>query len=293
MSPREDATALRDLVASALAEPATVWTLGPYGAAIRIAAPGIPLAGRLGRAVAGGALAFGPLGRLTAVAYETALAGEAWSHAVALCLPARDLPAGAPDRVTALGPDRLAVRPQDRGAPLFDLGVGLPGLRLCLRAPDPEAAAPLRARCGSSVLEEEDGLAALLALPCDRVALAGAHRAEAAPGTGQDARLQVLPKLLRLRRRHAATAPIPPGLVPIAMIQPPHPLDAAGAFDRARHEAFQALLARWGDPDLLALKRRAWAGEPVPPPASRAGRAALRVARAQAHHLGIGRSASA
>ncbi|WFT79687.1 hypothetical protein QA634_31590 [Methylobacterium sp. CB376] len=69
--------------------------------------------------------------------------------------------------------------------------------------------------------------------------------------------------------------------MPIGSLQPPHPL-AGGGFDAARHRAFQALLAAFGDPDLLALKRRVLAGEAVPPPATRAGRGSLRVAQAQA-----------
>ena len=37
------------------------------------------------------------------------------------------------------------------------------------------------------------------------------------------------------------------------------------AFDPTRHAAFQALLERWGDPDLLAIKRGLTPLEPVSP----------------------------
>ncbi|MFE1602281.1 DUF6925 family protein [Methylobacterium sp. ID0610] len=279
------ASAVRALVAAALADPATTWSLGAYGAAIAIArdetGSAEPLLGRLGFTTATGALAFGDVSGLRPVAYETALGGAAWSHAVALCVAAEggDVP---PDRVTEIGPDAGAVRPRDRTGILFDLGLGSgPGpARLCLRGADPASLAALRAARGLSLRDDEARLAGLLALPCDRVVLAAGHRAEAAPGS-TGARLQILPKLLRLRRGHAATAPIPQGLVPVVMLQPPHP-GAGGRFDPARHAAFQALLETWGDPDLVALKRRVLAGADPGPLDSRAARAVARVARAQA-----------
>ena len=70
----------------------------------------------------------------------------------------------------------------------------------------------------------------------------------------------VLPGLLRHRRTHAATEPIPDGLVPCAHVYPAHPAkDGMGQprpFDRARHDAFQAILRSYGDPKFLALKQQ-------------------------------------
>lgn len=289
MRPQVEPGAVRALLERALADPAVAWTFGGYGAALALRRdPGeaaVPLAGRLGWATSRAALAFAPGPGLVPFAYETALGGRDWSHAVALCRPAAACTGVAPGGVSACGPDREAVRPQDREAPLFDLGLGLRQARVLLRAADPAAAAILRAACGRAPLADEGLLAALLALPCDRVVLAGPHRAEAAP---DDPRLHVLAKLLRLRRTHAATAPIPPGLVPVAHLHPPHPLAGGAPFDRARHDAVQALLAEWGDPALTALKARVAAGEAVGVPATRAGRAVLRVARAQAAWLAEG-----
>ncbi len=83
---------------------------------------------------------------------------------------------------------------------------------------------------------------------------------------GPHARL--VPEILRAGRSHAATAPIPPGLVPCGALHPPHPAkDGAGRaipFVRARHEAFQAILDAWGDPALVAAKRAAEAGRAPP-----------------------------
>ena len=70
----------------------------------------------------------------------------------------------------------------------------------------------------------------------------------------------VLPGLLRHRRTHAATEPIPDGLVPCAHVYPPHPakdgMGHAPPFDRARHDAFQSILRSYGDPAFVALKQQ-------------------------------------
>jgi hypothetical protein len=70
----------------------------------------------------------------------------------------------------------------------------------------------------------------------------------------------VLPRLLQHRRTHAATEPVPEGLVPCVHLYPAHPTkDQMGrlrAFDSARHAAFQQTLERFGDPRTVALKQR-------------------------------------
>jgi hypothetical protein len=102
----------------------------------------------------------------------------------------------------------------------------------------------------------------------------------------------VLPKLLQHQRTHAATEPIPEGLVPCAHFYPQHPMkDAFGRekpFDGACHRSFQDLLERFGAPDTAALKARVTklveAGQgPDDHPAAddRASRTAVRLALRQ------------
>ncbi len=100
----------------------------------------------------------------------------------------------------------------------------------------------------------------------------------------------VLPKLLKSGRTHPATEPIPGGWVPCAHLYPPHPardgLGGARPFDAARHDAFQAVIARFGSPETLAIKRRvrdAIAAEQPPSAISgdRHGRAGIRIALRQ------------
>jgi hypothetical protein len=105
----------------------------------------------------------------------------------------------------------------------------------------------------------------------------------------------VLPDLLRHQRSHPATAPIPEGWVPSLSLYPANPVhDANGRpqpFDRAAHEAFQALLQGFGDPARIRLKQtvteavRAGQGpESCALPGSRAERAVVRVALRQLAH---------
>ncbi|AWN38880.1 hypothetical protein DK427_06120 [Methylobacterium radiodurans] len=286
-------TALRDLILAQLAEPGTAWSLGTFGAAAEFRRgpdePARPLAdGRLGLCTARGGIALVPHPDLVPVAYETALPGG-WSHAVALCLPETALPHPRRGAVTALGLDREALDPDARDEPLFDLGLGLGPVALLARAGDAEGRARLAALGGAPLPDPDAFVAAsgraghpalVFAGPLGRVEVLRSDGPPPGP------RAHAVAQVLRLGRTHVATAPIPPGLVPCAHIQPPHPLrDGAGApcpFRRAHHDAFQTLLERWGDPALVALKRHRLGLGPDPGLApDRRTRAVARVAAAQ------------
>jgi hypothetical protein len=103
-------------------------------------------------------------------------------------------------------------------------------------------------------------------------------------------RVVIAPAVARRGRTHAATDPIPAGLVPSARITPPHPVTEA-SFDARRHADFQSILARFGDPAHLAMKDRVFAalqaGAPLPQADSRAARNSLRVALRQWEWLSI------
>ncbi|MFT3688495.1 DUF6925 family protein [Paenirhodobacter sp.] len=90
-------------------------------------------------------------------------------------------------------------------------------------------------------------------------------------------------------RTHAETTPVPPGLIPVAHVFPPHPARGVAAFDPARHRAFQAILSRHGRADLWALKSAVLAqladGRFDPPVVDRHGAAVIRVALRQHLHL--------
>ncbi|MGH2343175.1 DUF6925 family protein [Segnochrobactraceae bacterium EtOH-i3] len=259
-----------DFLRESLADPATGWAMGTFGAigefvrdadepAVLEFRPGVfsvvtPRAG----------LALTPRPDLRVVAYETSTSGR-WNHGVALCLPADRAAMTGCTRFTELGPDTGALRPEDRDGILFDLGLGTLQVDVLIRV-RPEEADQLRPFLGTEAFAPGNPvMAEFLALQPPRIFLTGLGRMEVfAPIPPPDGvspegpHTHVLPKLIASGRTHAATTPIPAGLVPCVTLFPPHPLkDAEGrphAFDPAAHAAFQALLARFGDPDLLAVK---------------------------------------
>jgi hypothetical protein len=282
-----------------LADPACSWSLGAYGAVAAFAwNPAEPVAicgdGRIGLATPRGAVALTATPELVPFAYETGFTGG-WSQAVTLCLPEADCTMSGRKDLTELGPDMAAARERDREAILFDLGLGLRAVDACVRVADPSLIDALRAAAGQPIFAPGNPIAPrLVAASPHRVFLARFGRIEVytpippAGGSGASGpHTHILPKLLRLGRTHAATAPIPVGLVPCAALHPAHPAkDAAGwstGFDATRHAAFGRLLEAWGDPVLRALRRTVLAGhEPDSVSAnSRFARSAIRAAQAQ------------
>ena len=62
-------------------------------------------------------------------------------------------------KLTKIGPDRGALRIQDRDGVLFDLGLGTLQINACIRVSDPDVVAALRNHTGMSVFAPENGVA--------------------------------------------------------------------------------------------------------------------------------------
>jgi hypothetical protein len=77
--------------------------------------------------------------------------------------------------LTELGPDRDAIRREDRDAILFDLGVGIPHISFCARTRDATLIAALRAQAGKPVWP---AAGAILAASPHRISRSGAGRIE-------------------------------------------------------------------------------------------------------------------
>ena len=186
---------------------------------------------------------------------------------------------------------------------LFDLGLGTAQVDVCVRTADPETLAHLRAGLGRSLFAPDNPLMQVMPrLSPHRVFICRFARLEVyqrIPGHGETPpegpHTHVLPDLLRHQRTHPATAPIPDGWVPCLSLYPANPIyDALGhprPFDRAAYKAFQTLLRGFGDPALVRLKEtvtEAVLADQAPNgfalPASRAERAAVRVALRQLAH---------
>lgn len=188
--------------------------------------------------------------------------GDSWSQAVALCLL---MPSGGRSVITELGPDPGALRDDDRDAVLVDLGVGAPHLEACVRTGDAALLASLREVEGRPLAEAGHVAAALVEAGPQRVFRTGVARLEVftpiPPPTGvspQGPHTHLLPRLLARGRTHAATDPIPAGHAPAATVHLPHPTRAVDGrriptrIDR--HRRGQEMLARFGDPAVVAAK---------------------------------------
>jgi hypothetical protein len=292
------------------ADPAASWGLGTFGAVAEFHRTSnepvrLDTGARLEVVTARGALRINSTEETRACAYEQpGHASESWSHVLALCLPAAQSAMHRRTVLTECGPDQEALRPQDRAAVLFDLGLGTAQVDVCVRTADPETLAHLRAGLGRSLFAPDNSLMQVMPqLSPHRVFVCRFARLEVyqrIPRHGETPpegpHTHVLPHLLRHQRTHPATVPIPDGFVPCLSLYPANPMhDALGQpkpFDRAAYEDFQALLHGFGDPALIRLKeavteavRTGQTPDGFALPASRVGRAVVRIALRQLTHI--------
>ena len=261
-----------DLITEQLADPEAQWSLGTFGAIAEFSRdanePADIQHGEMSCAVVTprGGIRLLAHPDLRPVAFET-VTTQAWSQRVAFCLPQAASAMSQRDVLTEIGSDNETLRAEDRGAALFDLGLGALQVDCCIRTANRGLAESLRAHLGRPLFEPGNpAMGLILAASPHRIFITRAGRAEiyqAIPQLGGEApegpHTHVLPKLLAHRRTHAATEPIPRGLVSCAHLYPAHPLrDAQGRahpFDAARYGAFQRLLSRYGDVEHVRMKR--------------------------------------
>jgi len=260
-------------LAEQLADCETHWSLGTFGALAEFTRdagePGVEAkdGGAMSVVTSRGGIRLKPLPEMKLFASESTTP-ESWSHRVALCLPADRCGMGRRGVLTELGPDAQALRAQDRDGILFDLGLDAVQVDACIRVADPDIVSRLRALTGRSVWEPDNpAMGIIVPAGPPRVFVGRVGRIEVfqpiPPPNGKSPEgphTHVLPKLLRHRRTHSAAEPVPDGFVPCAHFYPAHPTkDALGRalrFDARRHDAFQHILRRFGDPAAVGLKQR-------------------------------------
>jgi len=309
--------AIATLLSDQIANPDTQWSLGTFGAIAEFSRdPDEQVELRASRREVAavterGGIAIRIHDGLRPFASES-IAREHWNHRVAMCLPEDTCAMNRRGVLTELGADHDALREQDRGGVLFDLGLEAPQADLCIRVSDPRIAGELRQHIGRAVFESGNpAMGIILATNPHRVFISRVGRAEVyqaiPPHTGKSPEgphTHVLPKLLKSGRTHPATEPVPDGWVPCAHFYPAHPakdaLGQARAFERTRHESFQRLLTELGSPESAALKQRVIAavesGEPPWREANIAGRGAranVRIALRQMKASGFSSTALA
>jgi hypothetical protein len=303
-----DAPEALELAAAHLRDPASSWSVGTFGVLAEFArdpdeASAIDdLTVVTGR----GAMRVEREPEVRALAYEalSAQPGQ-WHHGVLFCMR-RARTEFTPQRaIVELGPDRDAIRPVDRDAVLFDLGLGATTFAFCIRTADPALVAELRRAVGTRLLDPPRGVARrIIEASPHRVAVSRLARievyqpiAQADGRTPSGPHTHLIPSVLRPALTHSANIAVPAGWVPALALYPLHPArDEAGnpkPFDPGTHAAFQALVARYGDPAARAAKTTVVDAieHDVPPsarrvPSSRRGRAASRIALRQLRQSG-------
>jgi hypothetical protein len=192
---------------------------------------------------------------------------DSWGHRVALCLQRDSCAMSMRRALTEIGADHDALRAEDCGSILFDLGLGTLPVDICVRSRDQEVISALRGHAGKPLFATEgEAIQIILAANPHRVFLSRIGRAEVyqpipPPGgrSPDGPHTHILPNLLAHGRTHATTEFLPDDYIPCGHLYPPHPLcDRAGRsypFRHDLHDAFQSMLERYGDPHLLALKR--------------------------------------
>lgn len=261
-----------DLVARQLSLASTSWSIGVLGALAEFHRDDVETwasGGVHSIVTARGALRLQLTAATRAVAYETLAAHpESWHHGVALCLPGDACTMHRRRAITELGPDRDAIRPDDRADLLFDLGLDTPYCDFYVRTRDPGQIARLRAAVGRSLFDtRHELLHEIPLLSPHRVFVSRLGRIEVyqrigAPGgaTPDGPHTHVLPKLLRCNRTHSANIALPAGWIPCVTLYPANPVrDDRGLpkpFDAAQYHAFQALLAIYGEPGSVDVKHK-------------------------------------
>lgn len=298
---------LQDVLTAGFSDPEAGWSMGSFGAIAEFhhvegdTSPEL-LVG-YGVVSARGGVRLDNLHDVIPVAWEAlSPRPDRWQQGVSLCLNADAAAMSRRDSLTEIGPDRDAIRPQDRDAILFDMGLDQPQVDFCIRTADADLIAILREHSGRSISDPDNpSMAAILKAHPHRVALSRIGRVEVyqmigGPDTGgvspTGPHTHVLPKLLKARRSHSANTPIPQGLIPVAGFHPASPimdrLAGEREFDPAAFADFQSLFAVWGSDSSNRIKQLVWDAlsqgrEPsqITEPDDRFGRIAFRVALRQ------------
>lgn len=237
------------------------------------------------------------------LAYET-LSGrrDRWQHGVVFCLPKALAASCQRDVLTELGPDEDAIRPEDRGAILFDMGLAARNIDFCVRTSDSSLLDVLRQGAGRPLFAHGNpAMGAIVEASPHRIAISKLGRAEVYQAIGrvktpEGPHTHVLPKFLKSGRTHSANIPVPRGQLPCLSLHPAHPLyDGLGQdtpFEPGYLASFEALLDHWGAPEYRAEKarvvgavRRGEDSQVYELPRSRLGRTGLRVALRQLKQL--------
>lgn len=262
---------IEDFLHEQLLHPRSQWSIGTFGAIAefsRVGNEGITIErhrNRLAAVSARGGISIRLDARCRPFASES-IAYQGWSQQVALCMKSVDARMSARGALTEIGEDTEALRSEDRDGVLFDLGIAAPHIDFCIRVRDTKLLAQLRKHEGRLLYGwDNPALGAILDASPHRVFISRIGRVEVfqpIPRHGERSpegpHTHLLPRLLKQRRTHAATEPIPNGYVPCAHVYPWHPADVSlgnePVFDPDQHGYFQTVLRSFGAQEAIAIK---------------------------------------
>lgn len=260
-------------------DPANGWSIGSFGAIGEfVRDPDEPMKlsvgpDRIEISTACGAMRIAPQGKLRTIAWDSlSRDGESWGHAVAFCCPRLGTVSRA---IRALGCDEGAIRVEDRGGHLFDLGVAAGAVTMALRTSDAALIAALEAQEGQALLSVPALMGEVLRAQPHRVLISPAGRVEVfqpiPPADGKSPigpHTHLLPKLIAKDR---SNTPIPEGWQAALNLHPRSPwrtmLGERHEFRPDIDAAFAPLLEKYGLPEDRAVERalRAAVAEDCPP----------------------------
>src|SRR5882724_9469900 len=143
------AAAAIDLLQREIENPDTQWSLGTFGAIAEFSRDNdepvrlVQSSAAVSAVTPRGGIVIRHDQRSRPVASES-MTKTGWNQRIALCLPEHDCAMGGCIALTEIGPDREALRAEDRDAVLFDLGFSALQADFCIRIADPDAIARLR-----------------------------------------------------------------------------------------------------------------------------------------------------
>jgi hypothetical protein len=216
---------LREVLRRQLARPGTTWSIGVFGALAEFHRdPDEPAqTAEFTVATQRGAIRLEPIQQCRPVHYEWRNAKQhGRTPGVALCLPESEARIGRNVLLTELGPDRDAVRDEDRDAVLFDLGIDTKYGVFCVRTKQQDQLEMLRSGLGQRLLDSPL-FNEIACMSPHRVFMSRVGRIEvyqpigAVGGTTPEGpHTHLLPKLVKSGRTHSANALLPAGLIPCA-----------------------------------------------------------------------------
>lgn len=215
--------------------------------------------GTIGAVTLRGAIQATPNAHTRCIAYlQPSACSNSELQGAAFCLPRTEAELTPHSTLTELGKDESTLSPRENPGILFDLGLGSPHARFCVRVSNESLLSQLREHCGQSVFTADSPVLGAIqrASParviCSRLGRIEVYGGIPAHGSSspRGPHTHLLPRLLG---KDSLLPPIPRDLVAPLILYPAHPshdkYGDARPFDQTAHDDFEALMSEFGSND--------------------------------------------